>query len=332
VLRPLIGRLLLTIPEKTFMMGGSLLFAASSAAYLIAPPFWPLLAVRVLQGVALASFSTASVTFIANIVSESRRGQGLSYFFLSFNIALALGPACGMLVVNRFGFTVLFAVCIAFSVCSLITASKLESKAFTTLERRITENDLQIVIRVFPPTLMFFLAHMIWGALAAFFPLYAVSQGVPNPGFFFGAYAIVLILGRGLGGRIIDLYSRQRILLPCLVSYTIGMIVLAYSKNLSMFMVVAVITGAGHAFLMPCLMTYAIDLAGDSRGPAMGIISAMGDLGMGVGPVLMGIVLRWANFRIMFLGLAVIGLINFVYFYLLIRKTGEKTAGTALPN
>ena len=100
VLRPFIGRLLLRTPEKTFMIGGSLLFAVSSAAYLVAPPFWPFLLVRVLQGVGMAAFNTASVTFIANITSESRRGQSLSYFFLSFNIALALAPACGMFVVN----------------------------------------------------------------------------------------------------------------------------------------------------------------------------------------------------------------------------------------
>ena len=117
---------------------------------------------------------------------------------------------------------------------------------------------------------MFFLAHIIWGALAAFFPLYAVSQEVSNPGLFFGAYAIVLILGRGLGGRIIDLYSRESILLPCLASYVIGMTVLAFSKTLPMFIVVAVITGAGHAFLMPCLMAYAIDLAGDLPGAGDG--------------------------------------------------------------
>ena len=92
---------------------------------------------------------------------------------------------------------------------------------------------------------------------------------------------------------------------------------------------VAVITGAGHAFLMPCLMAYAIDLAGVSRGPAMGIITAMGDLGMAVGPMLMGIILRLTNFPIMFLGLAAISLINFFYFYLLVRKEREETRGKA---
>jgi len=327
VLRPFIGRLLLRTPEKTFMVGGSLLFAVSSAGYLVAPPFWPFLLVRVLQGVGMASFNTASVTFITNITSESRRGQSLSYFFLSFNIALALAPACGMFVVNHFGFIILFAVCIALSLSSFFTASKLESRAPMPLEKGSTESDFRIGLRIFPPTFIFFLAHIIWGALAAFFPLYAVSQEVSNPGLFFGAYAIVLILGRGLGGRIVDLYSRESILLPCLVSYFIGMLVLVFSKTLPMFIVVAVITGAGHAFLMPCLMAYAIDLAGASRGPAMGIITAMGDLGMAVGPMLMGIILRLTNFPIMFLSLALISLINFFYFYLLVKKRRRERTG-----
>ena len=60
VLRPLIGRALLKIPERRFMIAGALFYALSSISYLFAPPFWPLLAVRVFQGIGLAFFSTAS--------------------------------------------------------------------------------------------------------------------------------------------------------------------------------------------------------------------------------------------------------------------------------
>jgi MFS family permease len=50
VLRPLVGRALLKIPERRFMIAGALFYTLSSIAYLFAPPFWPLLAVRVFQG------------------------------------------------------------------------------------------------------------------------------------------------------------------------------------------------------------------------------------------------------------------------------------------
>ena len=120
------------------------------------------------------------------------------------------------------------------------------------------------------PSIMAFLICIIWGTVITFFPLYALSHGVSNPGLFFGTFAVMLILGRGLGGRILDLYSREKVILPCLSTYIISMTILAFSKTHSMFILVAVIWGMGAAFIMPALAAYALDLAGPSRGPAMG--------------------------------------------------------------
>src|SRR3990170_6765642 len=73
VLRPFVGRALLRIPEKYFMIAGTLFFAFGSAAYLFAPPFWPFLIVRVFQGIGFALFTTASFTLIAHIAPEAHR-------------------------------------------------------------------------------------------------------------------------------------------------------------------------------------------------------------------------------------------------------------------
>jgi len=165
---------------------------------------------------------------------------------------------------------------------------------------------------------------MIWGALTAFFPLYAINHGVTNPGLFFTAYAIVLIFARILGGTILDVYGREKVILPCLSTYIISMTLLAFSKTLAMFILVAVISAIGHAFLMPSLYAYTLDLAGPSRGPAIGLLTAMDDLGTGLGSILMGIILHLTNFTIMFLCLALIGLASFIYFYFFVRKNLKK--------
>jgi MFS family permease len=174
--------------------------------------------------------------------------------------------------------------------------------------------------KALPPAIMVFLAHIILGTLMAFFPIYAINQGVANPGFFFAAFAVMLILGRALGGRILDLYSKGKVILPCLTTYIISMTILSFSNSLPMFILVAVIWGIGNAFLIPSLVVYTLDLAGSSRGPAMGMFTAFGDLGTGLGPVIMSIVLRYSNYQIMFLCLALTGLINLNYFYLSERK------------
>ena len=93
VLRPLVGRGLLRTPEKTFMEIGASLFVLTSIAYLFAPPFWPLLIVRILQGVGVAFFYTSSVTLVTTITPEDHRAQSLGYFYLAFNFAFALAPS-----------------------------------------------------------------------------------------------------------------------------------------------------------------------------------------------------------------------------------------------
>jgi MFS family permease len=320
VLRPFVGRALLRIPERKFMIAGTLLFALTSLAYLVAPPFWSFLIVRIFQGIGLAFFYTASFTLIANISSKEHRGQSLSYFYLALNIAFALAPYLGMLLINRFNFTVLFLSCTGVSLCSFFTTVKLKKMQGLPLEDQSPRDQPFLSREALPPSIMVFLISTIWGTLTAFFPLYALDQGVTNPGVFFGTFAIMLILGRGLGGKILDLYSREKVILPCLSTCIIAMIILAFSKTLPMFILVAGIWGIGNAFLFPALTAYALDLAGPYRGPAMGTFTALQDLGVGLGAVVMGIVLRFTNYPTMFLCLALNGFINLNYFYFFVRK------------
>jgi len=171
---------------------------------------------------------------------------------------------------------------------------------------------------------MAFMVNIIWGALTAFFPLYALSHGITNPGIFFGALAMIHVLGRSLGGKIFDLYGRERVILPCLIAYIISMSILTFSTTLYMFILVAVIWGVGNAFLYPTLVAYALDLAGSARGPAMGTFTAVADLGSGLGSVIMGIILQLTNYTTMFLSLVLIGLINLSYFHFIVNKRSVK--------
>jgi len=322
--RPLIGRALVTVPERKFMMAGAILYILSSIAYLAAPPFWPFLAVRIMQGVGLAFFSTASVALIANSTSEHRRGQIISYYFLSYNFAFALAPYFGMLLINQFGFTVLFLVCTALSLCTLLITLKLKKIQGVPIESESIRNQPFLNRGVLPSAIMAFLLNVIWGSLGAFFPLYALRHGVSNPGIFFAFIAITLILGRSLGGRILDMYAREKVIIPCFIAIIISVVGLTFSTTLLMFILVAVVFGTGWAFLYPSLVVYAVESSGSARGPAMGTFTALADLGAGIGPMIMGLILEWTNYPVMFIFLALIGTVNFLYFsYTISEKRKE---------
>jgi MFS family permease len=322
ILRPFVGRSLLKLSERNFMIAGALLFGTTSVALLLAPPFWPFLIVRVFQGIGYAFFSTAAFTLIANISPEAHRGQSVSYFFLGYNIALALGPLLGMFLINQFNFTILFLVCLGLSLFALFATNKLGRRQVPPLEDSSIEDSFFFSRKALPPSIISFFFHFIWGALTTFFPLYAINHGVDNPGFFFTTIAIMLILGRTFGGRMLDLYSRERVLLPCLITFIISMVILVFSKTLPLFIIVAAIWGIGHAFFYPSLVVYVLDRVGSSLGPAMGTFTAISDLGMCLGPVIMGIIIHLTSYPIMFLCLFLIAIINLIYFYFFVRRKG----------
>jgi predicted MFS family arabinose efflux permease len=322
ILKPFVGRALLRHHEKTFMIAGAILFALTSVAYLVAPPFFPLLIVRIFQGAGYALFLTASYTYAANISPEGRRGQSLSTFYIAYNLSGALAPPIGMFVINRLSFTHLFLICLGLSLCSLFISSKLGRRRIAPTEDSFAGNEAFLSREAIPPSIINAFSFFLWGALAAFFPIYAIRHGVTNPGLFFTTIAITLILGRTLGGKILDLYSKEKIILPCLTTYILSMTLLAFSESLPMFVLVAVIWGVGHAFLMPSLVVYALDRARSSPGPVMGTFTAFTDLGISLGPVIMGIVIHTAGYSTMFLCLALTAVINLVYFYFFVRKKG----------
>jgi MFS family permease len=323
ILRPVVGKALLNIPERKFMIIGALLYVFSSIAYLLAPPFWPFLAVRIFHGIGLALFNTAIFTLVANITPGMHRGQLISYFYLSGNMSFALGPYFGMVLINRYNFVVLFLVCTGLSLCSLLITTKLGKRESIPLENQPLKIQTILSREALPPSIIAFMLNIIWGTLTAFFPLYALRHGVSNPGIFFVFLAITLILGRTLGGKILDIYDRKKVIIPCLIAIIISLAILTFSTTLLMFILVAVVLGTGWSLLYPSLLIYAIENAGSDRGPAMGTFTGLADLGLCIGPMIMGTIIQRTSYPIMFFCLTLVGVINFLYFYYAMGKKGK---------
>jgi MFS family permease len=323
ILRPVVGKALLRVPERKFLLAGALIYVITSISYIVAPPFWPFLMVRILHGVGAAFFYTASVIMVINISPEAHRTESISYFFTAYNFAFVIAPTVGMYMISLLNFPSLFLLCALLSLLSLIFALRLPKKSIQPPESERAHNRSLFSPQTLHPAVMCCFVNILWGALAAFFPLYAVSQGVANPGFFFGACALILVVGRVLGGRILDRYSRESVILPCLIAFIAAMTLLSFSKTLPLFILVAVIYGAGIAFFFPTIVVYMVERAGAARGPAMGTFTAAGDLGAGLGAVIMGVVVRLANYRIMFLCLAVVAVISLGYFHYFMKQRSK---------
>lgn len=174
--------------------------------------------------------------------------------------------------------------------------------------------------RIVAPAILSFLFSFSWGGLMAFFPLYAIQCGVANPGWFFTAMAVVLILARLTGGKILDSWRKETVLPLVILTSAASLLLLIFSRNLPMFILVGMLWGIGGGFLPPVSMAYALEYAGTSDGTAVGTYQAFMDFGFGIGPIIAGIILPFTGYRILFLCLACICLIDLSYFQLYLRK------------
>ena len=132
--------------------------------------------------------------------------------------------------------------------------------------------------------------------------------------------AIMMVAGRLFGGKIMDSCNKEKLIVIVLLSMGMILTVLSFSKTLPMFIFVGAVWGIGVAFFVPIVMAYALEYSGFSDGTAVGTYRAIYDLGIGLGPMVMGIIIPLTGYRIMFLCLALICLINLCYFQFYVRR------------
>ena len=328
VSRFLVGGALTRYSEKSVMMFGAMLFALSFLAFIVFRTFWPFFAVRLLQGIAVACIDTAAFALILKTIPSTYRGQAISYLLLAPPLSLAIAPSFAMSLINRYSFTVFFLSCMGLALCSFFLSWKMKGHGTATLDEDTPGyTALFFEWKIIAPATISFLQSFVWGTLTTFVPLYAIQCGIKNPGHFYSAIAIMLIAGRALGGRIVDTYSKEKILLTFMCTGMITMVLLSFSRTLPMLIAVGLLWGMGHAFFVPASMTYALDHAGSSGGPAVGTFRAVSDLGQALGPVIMGAIIPLIGYRAMFLCLALICLINLGYFQFYMKKI-DKVAST----
>jgi predicted MFS family arabinose efflux permease len=320
------GGLLRRYPEKLVMLWSATLFILVYLAFILFKPFWPFFLARLFQGIAFACFDTAAISYVIRIVPLENRPRAISYLLVASPLSSAFVASASVFVLNEYSFTILLLGCTGLSVCALLFSLKLKSgKTVKQMEASAARSGLFFEPRILAPAILSFLFSFSWGGLGAFFPLYAIQCGVTNPGHFFSAMAIVLIVARLTGGRILDTYSKEKIMPIVILTSMTALLILAFSKTLPLFIFVGMLWGIGGGFLPPISLAYALDYAGSSDGTSVGTYQAFMDLGFGLGPAIMGMIIPVTGYQVMFLCLAFICFVNVCYFQFYLRKKTRNT-------
>lgn len=311
LLRPFIGRELDRHGRKIILVGGSLVFLLSTLLYNYTTSVISLLLLRMLHGIGWGAATTASSTLIADIAPASRRGEAMGVFGMAANVAMAVGPALSIILLNTSNFPTLFMVSAAIAFISLMLVLPISETIVVRPKTSLFSRE------AFFPSALMFTVTLTYGSIVSFLALFAQKQGIANPGVFFTVFAITLLLVRALAGKLSDIKGRGFVIVPGMLLITVGLWVLSTASSLAIFLAAALLYGLGFGLVHPTLMALLVDLVGErGRGAAMGTFTAAFDLGIGAGSIVLGVVLQFFGFRIMYMlgGLIVLaGAVLFIF-------------------
>ena len=320
LLRPYAGHALESKGRGFVYMTGMLIFIISIGSYAFVASIAFLFIMRILQGVGWGMSSTASGTIATDLIPPERRGEGMGYFGLSGNLALAFGPSLGLFLIGEVSFKTLFLLISSLGILGLILSSRIRFKKVeqSTHKAVPVKFDLYESTALRPAVLMFFIT-VTFGGIASFLPLYAAEKNVEGIEYYFFMYALFLLISRIFAGKIYDTKGHLYVYPPGAILIVIAMLLLAWLPNTFVMLIAASLYGLGFGSVQPALQAWSVARASQNRkGMANATLFSFFDLGVGAGAIVFGQlagVFGYGSIYIASASSVFISLFVYIYFY-----------------
>ncbi|HKA52052.1 MAG TPA: MFS transporter, partial [Candidatus Binatia bacterium] len=283
-----------------------------------------LLGLRFVHGIGIATYTTGAGTLVADIAPLERRGEAMGYFGIALNLAMAVGPALGAMLLPTLGFAWLFWLSAGVAGGSLLLTLQLREPSRPPQHERAPLLSREALF----PALVMASTTVTFGAVASFLPLLVFEKKLGNPGLFFTVYSVGLVVSRAWAGKLSDRFGRAVVILPGMVLVSMAMGVLAFASSLSHLLIAAVLNGVGYGGVQPTLLALAVDRASpQARGAALATVMGAIDVGIGVSAVGLGLVLERTNFTWTYLCAGVVVLLGALLFALVTFSQREVRGG-----
>jgi len=243
IIRPFTGQWIGKVGEKVILMASVVIFTVATAFYFVPHTLTGLLILRFFHGIGFGMATTAVGTIVAEIIPDSRRGEGMGYYAMSMNLAMVAGPFLGLNTIQNLGGTWTFVIGLLLSFFGLLTSwlIKLDAKEKTGAVLRkaapLRFQDLfeKSAVKI---SLVGALFALVYSSILSFVSVFAKELGlVETASFFFVVYAIILLLSRPFTGKWFDLYGANIIIYPSILLFAIGMLLLSKTTGPSLFLI-----------------------------------------------------------------------------------------------
>ena len=302
------------------------IFMTMFAGYIIAGSLTLFIMFRIIQGVSFGMVTVGGNTVVIDIMPSSRRGEGLGYYGLSNNIAMAVGPMSGLFLHDAgMSFTTIFCCSLGSCMAGFVCASLVKTPYKPPVRREPISLDRFILLKGIPAGISLLLLSIPYGMTTNYVAMYAKQIGInATTGFFFTFMAIGMAISRIFSGKIVDRGKITQVISAGLYLVVFSFFLLSACVYLIswnnmvctiVFFSVALLLGVGFGIMFPAYNTLFVNLAPNSqRGTATSTYLTSWDVGIGIGMLTGGYIAEVSTFDKAYLFGACLTIVSMLYF------------------
>lgn len=318
------GRWIERVGRKKMLVTGTILCMAMTLLYFCVNNIWFLFGIRFFHGVAYGIGATAIATIVTDIIPKRRRGEGIGYYMLSLTLGSAIGPFLGVFLLQHGSFRLIFVACTIFSLLSFVSTLLL-----TIPEIKLTDGQLEVMnefkwsnffeVKAIPICIVCGIIYLCYSSVISFLAPYAKEINlVDTASFFFIVYSVTILISRPFTGRLFDSKGDNITMYPAFLIFMIGMILLSQASHGVTLLLAGAFLGFGLGVIQSCGVAIAVKLTPPQRmGLANSTFYIFMDLGMGIGPFVLGLFIPFTGYRGMYIAMAIVALACTFLYYLL---------------
>ncbi|MDU2498675.1 MAG: MFS transporter [Klebsiella grimontii] len=328
IIRPFAGQWVGKYSNKTVLMLSSLAFLVVTALYPLCHSIEALLFIRVLHGITFGVITTVKGTISARLIPASRRGEGISFFSLAMGLAMVVGPWIGLNMARHSAYIEAFWLCTGVSIVSIVLALIV---AVPPVIRHADGSKPKLGFAAMfdraamPFALVTFFMTFAYAGVSAFLALYAreldLMAAASN---FLLCYAIFLMICRAFTGNVCDKKGPKYVVYPCLLAFTVGLVVLGYTHGSITMVLSGALIGIGYGSVTPIFQTQIISSVEPHKiGVANSLFFNAMDAGLALGAFVMGLMVDGVGYRSIYLMGAVLVVLAGALYILQMKKRGD---------
>ena len=332
--RPFSGYFVDSFPRKTVLMVCFGAFSIFFAGYLAASSLLLFTIVRTLHGGPFGALTVSNSTVAIDVLPSSRRTEGIGYYGLSNNLAMAMAPTIGIFIYKYTdSFELLFWLALIVACIGWIIDATVELSAKEMVRNKSKISlDRFFLVRGWLLGVNMVAFGFCFGVLSNYLAIYGKEvMGITGgTGTYFMLCSVGLILSRLQGGKALRkgrlTHNAGSGMAISLVGYTLFIAAPTVASLIAVqhipFTMIgyygsALLIGLGNGHMWPAFQNMTINVAeNNQRGTANSTILISWDIGMGLGILLGGIISEILGYSAAFWTVVVVNLAGVLLYFL----------------